>query len=135
MTVDMPPLWRLGPDGPADSLAGGTATFRVASVIPDSVKAPAPQPSLGPLRLQRESIIPVVLATLLAAGALVILIAWRRRSPKKVLAAEGPELGPPPGVADEPRLAAGGAEGGAAPPPFHPRSSFAHRLSRATQSV
>src|SRR5436309_8962420 len=87
MTVDMPPLWRLGPDGTADSLAGGAASFRVASVIPDSVKAPMPQPSLGPLRLERQSIIPIVLASLLAAGLLVLLIAWRRRSPRKVLVA------------------------------------------------
>jgi len=135
MTVDMPPLWRLGPDGTADSLAGWTATFGVASVIPDSVKAPAPQPSLGPLRLERESIIPVVLATLLAAGALVILIAWRRRSPKKVLAAEGPELGPPPDVADERWLAAGEPKAVAARAAYYLRISVAHAIPEAHEAL
>src|SRR6267143_1707310 len=60
ITLDMPPVWRLGPDWSADSLSGGTATFHVASVIPDSVKAPAPQPSLGPLRLDRSSPFPLI---------------------------------------------------------------------------
>ncbi|MGH7529660.1 MAG: hypothetical protein ACREMN_04695, partial [Gemmatimonadales bacterium] len=50
LTVTMPPLWRLGPEGTADSLAGGVATVTVASVIPDSVESPRPQPALGPLR-------------------------------------------------------------------------------------
>src|SRR5207237_4037555 len=90
MTVDMPPLWRLGPDGTADSLAGGTASFRVASVIPANVKTPMPQPSLGPLRLERQSIIPIMLASLLAAGLLVMLIAWRRRSQRNALVAGVP---------------------------------------------
>src|SRR6267143_1586189 len=67
--LDMPPLWRLGPDGTADSLSGGTATFRVASVIPDSLKSPAPQPSLGPLRLDRSSPFPAIAAVLLSADA------------------------------------------------------------------
>jgi hypothetical protein len=84
IALDMPQLWRLGPDGNADSLAGGTATFRVASVIPDTVRSPAPQPSLGPLRLQRTSPIPLIAAVLLAGGALLFLIGWRRRGPRVV---------------------------------------------------
>jgi hypothetical protein len=85
IALDMPPLWRLGPDGTADSLAGGTATFHVASVIPDSVRSPAPQPSLGPLRLQRASPIPLLAAILLAGGALLLLIGWRRRAARQVI--------------------------------------------------
>ncbi len=136
MTVDMPPLWRLGPDGTADSLPGGTASFRVASVIPDSVKAPAPQPSLGPLRLERASIIPVVLATLLATGALVILIAWRRRSPKKVLAASEPEVGPPSAAADERWLAAGEPKAVAArAAASYLRISVAHAIPDAHEAL
>src|SRR5437899_3360388 len=46
----LPPLWLLGPDGRADSTAGGTTTFRVASVIPDSLRSPSPEGSLAPLR-------------------------------------------------------------------------------------
>src|SRR2546426_233814 len=98
ITLDMPPLWRLSPDGTADSLSGGTATFHVASVIPDSVKSLAPQPSLGPLRLDRSSPFPVIAAVLLTGGALLLLILWRRRGPRSVVAdpaglaigAEGP---------------------------------------------
>ncbi len=89
ITLAMPPLWRLGPDGTADSLSGGTATFHVASVIPDSVKAPAPQPSLGPLRLDRSSALPVIAAVFLAGGALLLLILWRRRGPRSVAAGQG----------------------------------------------
>jgi len=89
ITLAMPPLWRLGPDGTADSLSGGTATFHVASVIPDSVKAPAPQPSLGPLRLDRSSPLPVIAAVFLAGGALLLLILWRRRGPRSVAAGQG----------------------------------------------
>ncbi len=88
ITLDMPPIWRLGPDGTADSLPGGTARFHVASVIPDSVKAPAPQPAVGPLRLARSSPIPVAAAVVLAGGVLLLLIVWRRRGPRTVAAGQ-----------------------------------------------
>src|SRR5207249_454187 len=45
----LPPLWRLGPDGRADSTAGGATSFTVASVIPDSLRSPSPQGLLAPL--------------------------------------------------------------------------------------
>ena len=88
-TLEMPALWRLGPDGSVDSVPGGSATFRVASVIPDSVKSPGPQPAVGPLRLDRSSPIPVVAAVLLAGGVLVLLIAWKRRGPRVLAAGAG----------------------------------------------
>ena len=75
LTLDMPPLWKLGPDGTADSLPGGTAKFFVASVIPDSVRSPAPQPSIGPLRLERASAIPVLAAVLGVLASLWALVA------------------------------------------------------------
>lgn len=105
ITLAMPPLWRLGPDGTSDSLSGGTATFHVASVIPDSVKAPAPQPSLGPLRLDRSSPLPVIAAVFLAGGALLLLILWRRRGPRSVAAGQG--LAVAAAVPDSRWLAAG----------------------------
>ena len=43
--LGLPPLWRLGPDGRADSTAGGTTSLSVASVIPDSLLRPSPQRS------------------------------------------------------------------------------------------
>ena len=89
ISLDMPPLWRLGPDGTADSLSGGTATFHVASVIPDSLKSPAPQPSLGPLRLERSSPFPAIAAVLLGGGVLLLLILWRRRAPRNAVANQG----------------------------------------------
>jgi len=83
-TVAMPALWRLGPDGSTDSLPGGTVTLRLASVIPDTLTAPQPQPSLGILRLGRGSAIPVIAAVVVSIGLLFGLIAWRRRASRLV---------------------------------------------------
>jgi len=83
-TVAMPALWRLGPDGSTDSLPGGTVTLRLASVIPDTLAAPQPQPSLGILRLGRGSAIPVIAAVVVSIGLLFGLIAWRRRASRRV---------------------------------------------------
>ncbi len=83
-TITMPAVWRLGPDGSTDSLPGGTVTLRIASVIPDTVTAPQPQPSLGPLRLKRQNPIPLLAAITLAGGMLLALIGWRRRAPRRL---------------------------------------------------
>src|SRR5439155_468728 len=42
-TVALPLMWRLAPDGRADSVPGGNATVLVRSVIPDSVRHPEPR--------------------------------------------------------------------------------------------
>ena len=105
ISLQMPSIWRLAPDGTADSLDGGTATFQVASVIPDSVRNPAPQPALGPLRLDRASAIPVLAAVLLASGMLLVLILWRRRAPRTVRVGEAAAVDPP--VSDARWLSAG----------------------------
>jgi hypothetical protein len=83
VSIAMPALWRLSPDGSTDSLPGGTVTLRIASVIPDTVTAPQPQPSLGILRLGRSSAIPVIVGVALSAGLLFGIMAWRRRSSRK----------------------------------------------------
>src|SRR5256885_15836725 len=118
-TREMPALGRLGPEGSVDAVPGGGATFRVASVIPDSVKSPGPQPAVGPLRLDRSSPIPVVAAALLAGDVLVLLIAWKRRGPRVLAAGAGVAGGA--GGAGRPRPAGGGGGAGgggpAAPPP------------------
>jgi hypothetical protein len=133
IALDMPPLWRLGPDGTADSLAGGTATFHVASVIPDSVRSPAPQPSLGPLRLDRSSPFPVLAAVLLAGGPLVLLILWRRRAPRSVVT--GPSLAIEAEVSDARWLAAGEPKAVAARAAQRLRRAVAHAIPDAHEAL
>ncbi|TLY49822.1 MAG: hypothetical protein E6K55_12385 [Gemmatimonadetes bacterium] len=80
--LGLPPIWRLGPDGRADSTAGGVASFGVASVIPDTLKDPTPQAPLAPLRLAHRNALP----PLAAAGIAIVLlgagVAMRRRPPR-----------------------------------------------------
>lgn len=133
LTLDMPPIWRLGPDGTADSLSGGTATFHVASVIPDSIRSPAPQPSLGPLRLDRASMIPVLAALLLSGGALLILIGWRRRGPRTVPAAATLALDAE--VPDGRWLAAGEPKAVAARAAQRLRHALAHAIPDAHEAL
>jgi hypothetical protein len=129
ITADMPPLWRLGPDGSADSLPGGTATFRVASVIPDTLSAPAPQPALAPLRLARRTPLPALAGLLLSAGALVALVAWRRRPPRAV--EPGPDLELDPEITDARWVAAGEPRAVAARAAQRLRRAVAHAVPDA----
>jgi hypothetical protein len=133
ITLDMPPLWRLGPDGTADSLPGGTAAFHVASVIPDTVRAPAPQPALGPLRLARASPLPALAAVLLAGGALLLLILWRRRAPRVV--ATGAALAVDAAVPDARWLAAGEPKAVAARAAQGLRRALAHAIPDAHEAL
>src|SRR6185503_16753446 len=71
----------------------------------DSVRSPAPQPSLGPLRLDRTSPFPMIAAVLIASGSLLLLVLWRRRGPRRVRA--GQELAVDGEVPDARWLAAG----------------------------
>jgi len=102
--VELPLLWRLGPLGEADSVAGGVATFDVASVLPDTGD-PAPQPPRSPLRrAERRPWWPAGAAAL-AALALGVGVRARRRAPRAdrtARAAAGDEA-----VADDVWLAAG----------------------------
>lgn len=115
-TVTLPPVWRLGPDAQADSISGGTASFVLATVIPDSLKHPEPRPALAPLRAEaRDARLPA-LALLLAAAALVGGIRWRRRPPRALPAPAAPAagVGVPDGrwlEAGEPRAVAARAAG------------------------
>ena len=78
----LPPLWLLGPDGRVDSTAGGTTTFRVASVIPDSLRSPSPQGLLAPLRAAHQDPLPPLVAVTLAGGLLGAGMVARRRRPR-----------------------------------------------------
>ena len=133
ISLDMPPLWRLGPDGTADSLSGGTATLHVASVIPDSVRAPAPQPALGPLRLDRSSPFPPIAAVLLAAGTLLLLILWRRRGPRSALA--GQTLAVDAEVSDARWLSAGEPKTVAARAAQRLRRALSHAIPDAHEAL
>jgi len=80
--LGLPPLWLLGPDGRADSTAGGTASLSVTSVIPDSLRSPSPQGLLAPLRAGHRDPLPPLAALALAAGLLVTGVVVRRRRPR-----------------------------------------------------
>jgi hypothetical protein len=133
ISLDMPPVWRLGPDGTADSLPGGNATFRVASVIPDSVKSPAPQPALGPLRPERLSPLPLAVAALIAAGALIALIAWRRRAPRAL--PERAERATEADVSDARWLSAGEPKAVAARAAHRLRHALAQSIPEAHEAL
>jgi hypothetical protein len=132
-TIAMPSVWRLGPDGATDSLAGGSVTLRIASVIPDTVTAPQPQPSLGLLRLERANAIPLLVAVVLAAGALIGLVAWRRRAPRQARAelASGTDAE----VADQRWLAAGEPKAVAARAAQRLRHALARAIPEAHEAL
>ena len=89
-TVALPPIWRLGPGGEADSLAGGAAGFPVRAVLPDSGPRPAPRPAFSPLRSAGRSVWPPLAAVLAASGTLAVGIWWRRRPPRTAPASPAP---------------------------------------------
>ncbi len=85
--LTLPPLWRLGPDGRADSTAGGTASFTVASVLPDTIRRPDPKGLIAPLRSERRTPLPPLFGITVSAGLLAAGIALRRRRPREPVAA------------------------------------------------
>lgn len=91
-----PAILKLAPDGRVDSLPRDTASFRVWSVIPDSVVAPQPKPLLPPQRARTPNPLPVGIAVLGAGGLLLGVVRWRRRRPRP--------LPPPPQVPLEPEV-------------------------------
>jgi hypothetical protein len=133
ISLEMPPVWRLGPDGTSDSLPGGAATFRIASVIPDSVKSPAPQPALGLLRPERLSPLPLAIAGLLAVGALIGLIAWRRRNPREL--PEAVPLEPDAEISDARWLSAGEPKAVAARAAHRLRHALAQSIPEAHEAL
>lgn len=135
INLDMPTLLLLGPDGSTDSVAGGIAMFQIASVIPDSVKAPAPQPALGLVRLDRSNAIPVVVAVLLSGGSLLLLIAWRRRSPRVIVTGPVQRAGAGAEVPDSRWLSAGEPKAVAARVTQQLRRAVAHAIPDAHEAL
>jgi hypothetical protein len=84
VTVAPPPVWRLGPDGAADSLENTALGIAVRSVIPDSITAPVPRPALAPTWPEVRRPLAPGLAALVAAVALAGGIAFRRRRPRRL---------------------------------------------------
>lgn len=104
-TLSLPPIWRLGPAGQADSVPGGTAGFDVRSVLPETGPRPAPKDAMAPLRPELRSIWPPLLAGLLSAGLLLGGLWWRRRPPRRAYPA--PHVPVEREVPDQRWLAAG----------------------------
>ena len=128
-TVLLPPVWRLGPEAQADSVLGGTASFVLTSIIPDSVTAPAPRPALTPLRAEERDPRLPMLAALLTAAGLAGGIWWRRRPPRPLPA---PDHAPPAApVADRRWLEAGEAKAVAARAAGRLRAALARMVPEA----
>ncbi len=103
--VALPPVWRLAPDGHADSTAGGASSVTVASVLPDTLAHPEPEAQLAPLRRARRNPLPPIAALCVAVALLAAAIGWRRRPPR---APAPPAPAPPePDVPDARWLATG----------------------------
>jgi len=131
-TIALPPVWRLGPNGETDSLAGGHARVEVRSVIPDSVRQPEPRGAIAPLRPDRTSAGPLLAAAMLATALLVAGLVWRRR-PRP--AAPSPHVSLEPQVADARWLGAGEPRAVAARAAAQLRAALARAYPRATPAL
>jgi hypothetical protein len=127
--LTLPPIWRLGPDGRADSTAGGVAGFTVASVIPDSVTAPSPQGPLAPLRVRHRSPVAPLAAAAITVALLGAGVALRRRPPRA--ARPGSHLPVEREVPDARWLAAGEPKAVAARAVWQLRTALARAVPEA----
>lgn len=127
--LTLPPIWRLGPDGRADSTAGGPASVTVASVLPDTPRRPEPKGQIAPLRSESRNPLPPLVATALAAGLLAAGIAWRRRGPREVAAP--PQVPLEREVPDARWLAAGEPKAVAARATWRLRAALARAVPEA----
>jgi hypothetical protein len=130
--VPMPPIWRLAPDGHADSLPGGVTGFTVASVIPATLKRPDPRGPLAPLRLRHQDAVPPLVSVAITAVLLAIGVALRRRPPRAA-PPSGPALHLPMerDVPDARWLAAGEPKAVAVRATWRVRSAVARAMPEA----
>lgn len=131
--LTMPPIWRLAPDGRADSTAAATTSVRVASVIPDSLLRPSPQGLLAPVRTAHQDPLPPIAAVSLAVGVLIAGIARRRRAPRTLEPA--PQVPVEREVPDTRWLAAGEPKAVAARAIWRVRSAVARAVPAAHDAL
>lgn len=127
--LTLPAIWRLAPDGRADSTPGGVAGFAVASVIPDTVTAPGPQGPLAPLRVRHTSPVPPLAAAAITLALLGAGVALRRRPPRAPSPA--PHLPVEREVPDARWLAAGEPKAVAARAAWRLRTALARAVPEA----
>jgi len=132
-TVSVPPIWRLGPDGRADSLPGGSAAFVITSVIPDTVRQPEPRAAIAPIRSTRRYPLAATLAVVLCAGLLAAGVRWRRRPPRPP--GVHPHVPLEPEVPDARWLAAGEPKAVAARAVLQLRVAIAHTVPGANLAL
>jgi len=132
-TIVLPPVWRLAPDGRADSLPGGAVRLDVQSVIPDSVKQPQPRSAIAPVRTRRRNPVTLWLAIAASTALLVGAIAWRRRLPRPV--APPPHVPLEGEVPDARWLAAGEPKAVAARAAWRLRAAIARAHPRASVAL
>jgi hypothetical protein len=131
--ITLPPIWRLAPDGHADSLSGGVATVTAGSVIPDTVKSPKPRGAIAPVRWQRRRPLPPAAALLVAGALLALGVRWRRRGPLRV--APAPHAPLEPEVPDARWVAAGEPKAVASRAVYHLRLAVARAIPDAAPSL
>src|SRR2546428_6706438 len=127
------PIWRLGPDGRADSLPGGTAAFVIGSVIPDTVRQPEPKAAIAPIRSERRTPLAAAFAAVLSAGLLAAGVRWRRRRPQPPALA--PHVPVEPEVPDARLLAASAPKPVAARAGLQLRVAIAHTVPGANLAL
>ncbi|HXH63002.1 MAG TPA: hypothetical protein VNG95_02395 [Gemmatimonadales bacterium] len=133
-TVDLPAIWRLGPDGRADSLPGGGATFALASVLPpDSGARAAPKAAFAPFRPPHRSPVPPLVAALGAGAVLVVLLRLRRRGARRM--PEAVATAPAGEVPDALWLGAGEPKAVAARATHALRAALARTVAEAPESL
>jgi len=131
--LELPPVWRLAPDGRADSTAGGAASITVTSVLPDTLAHPEPLGQLTPLRRARGNPLPPLGALSLALALLAAVVAWRRRIPR-ARAAPAPAA-PEPEVPDARWLATGEPKAVATRASWRLRAALARAVPAAHQAL
>jgi hypothetical protein len=97
LTLAMPALELVYPDGAVELVLGDTAEITVTSVIPDSVARPAaPRPSLAPVARVTRNPLPLLVLLAGVSAALLLWTVLRRRTGHPASPAPVTDVPPPP---------------------------------------